>query len=60
MAEQLNLAGIVCLCAVPDGAPLPGDGVNIVLAAEGLSIEQVTGLLAPLPGSFPPDSDFVI
>jgi len=60
VAENINLGGMICLCAASDDVLPRQDAVNVILPAEGLDIERVIGLLRPLPYSFEQETDFVI
>jgi bifunctional enzyme CysN/CysC len=54
VAGQFNGAGIVCLCAVPEGEQPVEDAANVVLAAENADIETAIELLR-LPQPEQPD-----
>lgn len=54
IAQQLNQAGIVCLCPTPDEGLPEEDVSNVILAAEQLDIHHVIQLLIP-PQPLRPD-----
>jgi bifunctional enzyme CysN/CysC len=60
VAENINLAGMVCICPATAEAKPREDAVNIVLPADGIDIDRVIGLLTPMRYDFEGAQDFVI
>jgi bifunctional enzyme CysN/CysC len=60
VAENINLAGMICICPATAAATPKEDAVNIVLPADGIDIDKVIGLLKPLHYDLEGPEDFVI
>ena len=60
VAENINLAGLICVCPAFEDAPFREDEVNIVLRADAIDIDRVIGLLSPPPHALDQETDFVI
>lgn len=60
VAENINLAGIICISAIAFETAPREDEVNWVLTADQLDIDQLTTRLNPIPTPISRESDFII